>query len=411
MQTPFELPTDVVYLGREILGELSLCESREFLVTNSIGGYASSTLASSLTRSYHGLLIAALRPPLDRTLLLAKLNETVHYAPHIYSLSTDRCLTACKSPRNTTQTEAVSPAGFELLQSFRLEGTVPVFTYAFGDAILDKRVWLKHGQNTVYVTYHLRRANQAAELHLDALVNHRNHHARTSAIRPHFSYSTNVSHANATVSVLFTTPERQETALSMRVSRGTASVTNEWRAGFVLSEERARGLPFVDDNLHAATFIVHLAPGGHITFVASAESDLSCAASLDGEAELAMQHAYEKSLLQRFASARNVALGRRALDAPGRRAWSRPMGQPAMGGFRKGCVNVPPCILQLVLAADQFIISRAGGRSVVAGFHWFTDWARDVGLSFVLKSSRGGESCLLFLTLRFCFVLFAAYRP
>lgn len=439
MKPPTELPTDVVYAGREILGELSLCESRELLLTNGIGGYASHTLAGSLTRSYHGLLIAALRPPLDRTLLLAKLNDEVHYHTRIYHLATDRrSNTAIPPPANPSSEsnhlpgadllsrsnispvqcgfppqqpvwngseaarvapnvrpgEVVTPAGFELLESFHLEGTVPVFSYAFADALLDKRIWMKHGQNTVYVTYHLRRAAQAVELRFKALVNHRNHHLRTNASRPHFAYSANLGRTGSTVSVLFTTPERQETTLYMRMSHGKATLTNQWWTGFVLSEERARGLPHLDDNLHVATFVVDLAPGGQVTFVASAELHAAQSVSLDGEAELAMQHAYEKSLLQRFAAARSVAL-RKRLDmdsrASGRTRLQEAVRWPALSPLtekRPRVANIHPYILQLVLAADQFIISRGGGRSVVAGFHWFTDWARDVGCRFPVLEVR-----------------------
>lgn len=413
-----DLPQDVVYAGREVLGELALAESREVLLTNGMGGYASLTLAGSLTRSYHGLLIAALRPPLDRTLLLAKLNDTVHYLGRAYDLATDRRReqslrpprarspraprprspvwhgrAAARNPPDLRPGDVVSPAGFELLESFRLEGTVPVFSYAFADAVLEKRLWMKHGQNTVYVTYHLRRAVQAVELSFRALVNHRNHHARTSAARPHFAYSANVGRNGSTVSVLFTTPDHQETSLCMRVSRGRADLTNEWVTGFVLNEERARGLPELDDNLHVATFVVDLPPGGQVTFVASAEPHASRVLSLDGEAELAMQHAYEKSLLQRFEAARNIALRRRVnMDSrPSAPNWARDHVVQAelspLSKQRQTRASVEPCIKQLVLAADQFIISRGGGRSVVAGFHWFTDWARDVrrGQDFASK--------------------------
>lgn len=428
---PTELPYDVVYAGREVLGELSLAESREILLTNGIGGYASLTLAGSLTRSYHGLLIAALRPPLDRTLLLTKLNDAVLYLGRSFHLSTDRRRDHCvrkqaavrraeslfekvpldedgqvsvraggsldrrasltpvwhgdasKTVADVREGEVVSPAGFELLESFRLEGTVPVFCYAFSDALLEKKMWMKHGQNTVYVTYHLRRAVQAIELRVEALVNHRNHHIRTSAMRPHFNYSANVGRDGSTVSVLFTTPDHQETTLCMRVSRGTAELTNEWVTGFVLSEERARGLPEIDDNLHAATFIVELPPGGQVTFVASAEPD-AMHLNLDGEAEVAMQHAYEKSLLQKFEAAREMALQRRSAMAEqsSSHSWVNDSAIDTefspQAKMRRRRASVEPCIKQLVLAADQFIISRGGGRSVVAGFHWFTDWARDV---------------------------------
>ncbi|CDF41427.1 Glycogen debranching enzyme, partial [Chondrus crispus] len=428
---PTDLPCDVVYAGREILGELSLAESRELLVTNGIGGYASLTLAASLTRSYHGLLIAALRPPLDRTLLLTNLNDAVVYLGRAYHLATDRRRAAAvrrqaarhrahpaafaaptpdyrthvpvtparpdpaaaalapvyspagaKSHADVRHDEVVSPAGFELLESFRLEGTVPVFCYAFADALLEKRIWMKHGQNTVYVTYRLRRAVQAIQLRVKALVNHRNHHSRTSASRPHFNYSVNVGRDGSAVSVLFVTPDHQETTLCMRVSSGTAELTNEWVTGFVLSEERARGLPEVDDNLHAASFLLDLPPGGCVTFVASSELD-AMRLSLDGDAELAMQHAYEKSLLHKFENARGRSTERQAAlaDQTLSPLWNEAIFDDRLSPKsmkKRRRASVEPCIKQLVLAADQFIISRGGGRSVVAGFHWFTDWARDV---------------------------------
>lgn len=363
---PPSLPVGVVYAGRDILGTLPLAESRETLLTNGIGGYSSHTLAGSLTRSYHGLLVAALRPPLDRTLLLANLEARAVYLGDVIPLATH------SRPHGT---------GYRFIESFRLEGTVPVFCYAFGDALLEKRVWMKHGQNTVYVQYCLKRAVHALELVLDAMVNHRNHHARTVANRPHFNYSANVGRDGRSVNVLFTTHDRQETSLCMRVSRGSAEIRNEWVTGFELKEERDRGLPDVDDNLHAASFVIDLHPGGTVTFVASAESDTT-SLSLDGEAELIMRHAYEKSLLQKFTMAREITLERRMEmeERAGRIRLldiEREGDTDSVGGLWRSSA-VEGCIRQLVLAADQFIITRGGGRSVVAGFHWFTDWARDV---------------------------------
>lgn len=391
------------------------------------------TLANSLTRSYHGLLIAALRPPLDRTLLLSKLNETILYLDKTFHLATDRrkALSANEQPYSATSSaqnslplsavghaplhsaaiyenpassspvwrkssistdktdvkeDEIITSGFELLESFRLEGTVPVFTYSFADALLEKKIWMKRGQNTVYVTYYLKRAVQAIELRINALVNHRNHHARTSAANPHFNYSANVGRNGNSVAVLFTTADSQETTLSMIVSRGRAELTNEWLTGFVLSEERARGLPEIDDNLHAATFVVDLPPGGLITFAATTDM-VSSQVSLDGESELAMQHAYEKSLLQKFEEARfesrkhHLANDGNAVPVEGIQSPCTISSHTPISRERQRRRCLEPRIKQLVLAADQFIISRGGGRSVVAGFHWFTDWARDVSIA------------------------------
>ena len=154
--------------GREICGNLATAETREWLVTNGIGGYASGTIAGLLTRRYHGLLIAALKPPQQRTLLVTKLDESVRYGKEFYPLSTDRW-----------KGNIVCSNGHRNIERFFLEGTVPVCRFACGDALLEKRIWMQQGANTTYVQYHLHRATQPLTLTLKALVNYRDHHSET----------------------------------------------------------------------------------------------------------------------------------------------------------------------------------------------------------------------------------------
>ena len=144
-----------VQFGREICGELAAAESREWLVTNGIGGYASGTVAGCQTRRYHGLLIAALQPPVGRTQLVAGIDEIVRYAGSDFSLATHRWAGG-----------AVDPKGFLNLEDFHLEGTKPVWTYALADALLEKRVWMRQGENTTYIQYTLARGSAAVELEL-----------------------------------------------------------------------------------------------------------------------------------------------------------------------------------------------------------------------------------------------------
>ncbi|MDH5429209.1 MAG: glycogen debranching enzyme N-terminal domain-containing protein, partial [Nitrospirota bacterium] len=103
-------------MGREICGDLEMAKRREWLVTNGIGGFASGTVAGSLTRRYHGLLIAALTPPLGRTLLTSKLEETVENDGQTLQLST-----------NHWHEGTVAPTGFAFMERFHLEGTTPVW--------------------------------------------------------------------------------------------------------------------------------------------------------------------------------------------------------------------------------------------------------------------------------------------
>src|SRR5689334_8812661 len=126
-----------IEFGREICGSLDIAESREWLVTNGIGGYASGTVAGLLTRRYHGLLVAALNPPLGRTLLLTKLDETALYGQYSYPLCTNRWTDG-----------TVSPHGYQHIERFFLDGTTPVWQFACADALLEKRVWMQQGVNT-----------------------------------------------------------------------------------------------------------------------------------------------------------------------------------------------------------------------------------------------------------------------
>jgi len=130
IETQFGLFSQLRF-GREICGHLPAAECREWLVTNGIGGFASATISGGATRRYHGLLVAALQPPLGRTELVAFLDETVRYAGATYTLATHRWASG-----------AVDPRGFLYLESFRLEGATPVWTYALADALLEKRVWM-----------------------------------------------------------------------------------------------------------------------------------------------------------------------------------------------------------------------------------------------------------------------------
>ena len=116
----------VVAFGREVCGSLEIAESREWLVTNGIGGFASGTVSGNLTRRYHGLLIAALQPPVGRMQLVAKLDEVVRYDGADHDLATNRWASG-----------AIEPKGYVNIESFRLDGMAPVWQFVFGDALLE----------------------------------------------------------------------------------------------------------------------------------------------------------------------------------------------------------------------------------------------------------------------------------
>jgi predicted glycogen debranching enzyme len=170
MKEPTTSQKAEVSFGREICGVLEVAEQREWLVTNGIGGYASGTVSGNLTRRYHGLLVAALNPPVQRMQLVTNTDETAKYDGADYALATNRW-----------DSGAVEPQGYLNIESFRLEGTTPVWQFAFADALLEKRVWMQYGENTTYVKYTLLRSSGPVDLAIKTLVNYRDFHASTHA--------------------------------------------------------------------------------------------------------------------------------------------------------------------------------------------------------------------------------------
>ncbi len=317
--------------GRDVCGDLRTAESREWLVTNGIGGYGCGTIAGHKTRCYHGLLVAALHPPLARTLLVAKLDETAEYAGQRFELATNRWADG-----------TVAPEGFRYIERFHLEGTTPVWTFALADALLQKRIFIAQGANTTYVLYRLVRANGPINLSLKALVDYSGLHRTTGA----GSWPMNIAPVEHGLRVAAFEGAVPYYLLSETASAKPVSI---WYRNFDLAAERARGLPDRTDHLFAGEFGATLAPGDSLTLVSST----GAAPSLDGEAALALHHQEERSLLIQFSAAHGSL-----------------------------AANAPAAVQQLVLAANQFVAARPRAdqpeaRTVMAGYPWFGDWARD----------------------------------
>lgn len=319
----------MIQFGRSICGNLAEAEKREWLVTNGIGGYASGTISGMAMRRYHGLLIAALKPPVGRTLLATKLDETADYAGRRYELYVNRW-----------QGGAIDPAGHTHIEQFQLDGTMPVWTYAFADGLLEKRIWMRQGANTTYVQYRLLRGTEPLTFQAKVFVNYRDYHSQTRAN----GWQMQIDEVAQGLKV-----RAFDGATSFYVLSQEASLTqvHDWHHNFFYMLEANRGLEARDDHLQAGILQATLAPNEAMTVVFSTEAD----PLLDGVAALTVQRRYEQGLIETAVSQLPTLP-----DKPGLR--------------------------QLILAADQFVVKRPSaadpnGRSIIAGYPWFGDWGRD----------------------------------
>jgi predicted glycogen debranching enzyme len=330
--------------GRSTCGDLATAESREWLVTNGLGGFACGTIAGTLTRRYHGLLLAALKPPVGRTLMVAGFEAIASYSGAAYELAANRW-------RDGT----IAPRGYTHIERFVLDGSMPVWEYALGDALLEKRIWMDHGSNTTFVRYTQLRGESGIGLRVRALANYRDFHATTRSGDRHM----NVSEWGAGVRVEAFAGARP---VYLAADRGGCVPQYEWYRDFRLACETERGLDDLDDHLCVAEFDVMLSMGDPVTFVAS-----DCArAPGDGTASLQRQHERESDLVKR---------------------WEHVSSETA---------RAPAWLRRCVLAADQFVVARPlqddpEALSVIAGYPWFGDWGRDTMIALTGLTLRTGR--------------------
>jgi predicted glycogen debranching enzyme len=334
---------------------------REWLVSNGLGGYASGTVSGVITRRYHGLLIAALPAPLGRIVMLSHIAEQLRWADG----------RRIEIGGREWSGDSADAHGTGYLAEFRLEGGLPIWQYKVNGVVLEKRVFLTHMQNTVHVVYQLVDGSDGVELALRPTVNFRAQEAPVSEPLgwPYEFRSVAGQHEivlrGSPVPTLRLTLHGEDTSFTIKGKRIE-------RVLYPLEEHR--GYQAHGDLWSPGYYRVALTRGSrNASLVASTES-FETMSVLDSDAALAAEYSRRRRLL--------------AQAAPEARD-----GVPA----------------ELVLAADQFIITPAGRseeaararasgdevRTVIAGYHWFTDWGRDTMISLeglTLVTGRHAEA-------------------
>ena len=309
----------MINFEKDICGNFETASSREWLETNGIGGYASSSVSGANTRRYHGLLVAATRPPLGRMVLLSKFEETLIFDDERFDLSCNQ------------YPGIVHPEGFKYLTKFKLD-PFPVWIFEVNGLEIERSIFMIHGENSTVIQWKVKNrydtSKSSVELEIKPLLAFRDHHhLRHEQTDFDGSFET----GDGLVSIA---PSAEMPTLY--VSHNAVEIEKQgfWYRDFEYAIELERGFDFRENLFQPFSMKFDLATDA-VVIASTVEKRID---DLDK---------IEKHEIRRRADLIETA--------------------KAKDDFH----------VQLVLAADQFIVSRGGGKTVLAGYHWFSDWGRD----------------------------------
>jgi len=293
----------------------------EWLETNGLGGWAGSSIIGCNTRRYHGLLVAATVPPTERMNLVNKLDETIILSNQRFDLSTN------------DYGDVISPQGYQYLSSFKKD-LFPEWIYEVNGIKLTKTIAMVHGENTTLIIYKVEKANEPFILELLPLISARGYHSLQHAYNNIFW---DVQFENG---IFKNQPFYGAPNIYLSVPGATYKHDPHWFYRFNYAVEKYRGLDFEEDLFNHGMFTLELKEGDSLGIIISTEDPQN----------------------------RNVHI---LLEQENLRR------KDLIKGYEKN-----ETLQQLILAADQFIVKRDEDlKTVIAGYHWFTDWSRDTMIS------------------------------
>ena len=312
---------------------------KEWIITNGIGGFCSSTVIGANTRRYHGLLVAALNPPSSRHLILSKLDESICIGNKNYCLYTNIC-------------KGYVSDGFKRLESFEKE-YYPIFNYKVEDIKIEKKISMIYGKNTTVVSYKIKNGKQPSKLTIAPIVNFRDFHSMTT--NKEFNLAQEVNKTKVCVHV-----DQEAKPIFMYLSEGKyIAYSNDTFKNMYYIKEEQRGF-YPEENLAVAgRFEVELNP--------KEEKEINFVVSLDKNIEkinVAEVFENEKNRLEKIVENANLLNIKKK--------------------YTRQEKEQNQVIKDLIITTDSFIIDRPKfkTKSIIAGFPWFLDWGRDTFIAF-----------------------------
>ena len=319
---------------------------KEWIVTNGLGGFASSTIIGANTRKYHGLLIAPLTPPARRYLILSKVDESIEIGGTKYDLYTNM------------GNDYISK-GCKYQTSFEKE-ELPIFKYQVGDVEITKTICMKYGENTVGILYKIKNGKQPSKITLAPLMNFRDFHSMST------NHDFVVRQENKNTKVKLIIDNMIQNPVYIKVSEGTyiPHQNDVFRHMFYI-EEQKRGFYPEEDHVVVGRFEIDIKPNEEkeISFVCSLEENID-------ELDVNKVIVNEKKRIAKIL--KNTEIEKLENCEPNENM---------------------QLIKDLIIAADTFIAYRPSFRlhTIIAGYPWFLDWGRDSLISFeglLLKTKR-----------------------
>jgi predicted glycogen debranching enzyme len=314
----------MIEFNQETCANLEAALRREWLETNGLGGFASSTITGLNTRRYHGLLVAATKPPVGRQVLLSKLEETLLIDGQPFDLSCNR------------YPGVVHPQGFRYLTKFRLD-PFPIFTYEVEGVTIEKTVFMVYGENTTIVQYErksTRPSPKSLRLEIRPLIAFRDYHSTTHA-NGGLNGAVEQSPDLAAVAPYPGLPNLYFAHNAIELQR-----TGDWYRNFEYDIERERGLDFTEDLFNHFVLRFDLLSNRQASIIASVAQP-------------------------------DVARADKCRQAEIKRRQTAVQASPLEDEFAQA----------LTVASDQYIVARGEKKTIIAGYHWFSDWGRDTMIS------------------------------
>lgn len=320
-----------IEINAEELQDFDRSSRLEWIEANGLGGYASSTASGANTRRYHGLLVAALDPPLNRRVLLSKLEERLIVNGETYELGCNQ------------YPGVIYPSGHRLLVRFTLD-PFPRYIYSAGGALLEKEIFAAHGRNLTVISYRLISSPGWVKLETRPMIAGRDFHA---LMRENVRFNAYVHHVPGGIMMI---PYDEGSRIYLTATGGWFVRSGYWYRNFEYHQEMVRGFDFREDLFSPGYFSFDMEAGDRVFIVASRDPP----EGFDPE------EAREREVERRQGLIDRELIGRvEAID-------------PGLG----------PLLRSLLLAADSFIVRRKDGSTgVIAGYHWFSEWGRDAMIS------------------------------